>query len=352
MESLKAYDSDSSDKDDDVFIYQNQMAVQRNPVESGVKRTKLVTDHSVAKFTSEGCEPRSSTTYCSEGFHVVYQNLIHSDSHSDSDRCTRFRKCESPVQQDKSNWRTLLEPGTFQSRRERTVTSGVCAGSRSIRTEPVCAKRASQSSNSAAIKVRGYVSKRKRDQIEQNQSKLLCNKHKETEGTRSLVSLAMTVDSNEMVLNRVTAEEERKKEITVSRPPKKLHVQLERHTKGVNCIRWNPVVPNLLLSASMDQSVCVWDALAKKDCVLQLTSHDGAVKDARWSSCGSYLLSCGYDKMVRISDINTGKQTISISRLFNPLPNTHYKFVSLHFLLLNRENFIFRLGMNNQLSYS
>ena len=42
-------------------------------------------------------------------------------------------------------------------------------------------------------------------------------------------------------------------------PPKKLHLNLEGHSQGVNCVRWNPVESNVLISASMDHIVCVWD---------------------------------------------------------------------------------------------
>ena len=45
----------------------------------------------------------------------------------------------------------------------------------------------------------------------------------------------------------------------VCRPSRKLHLNLEGHSQGVNCVRWNPVESNLLISASMDHVFCAWD---------------------------------------------------------------------------------------------
>ena len=72
-------------------------------------------------------------------------------------------------------------------------------------------------------------------------------------------------------------------------PPKQLHLNFEGHSQGVNCVHWNPTGGNLLLSAAMDHLVCVWD-----------------VKDSKWGLCGEKILSCGYDKTARLSNLETG----------------------------------------------
>ena len=90
------------------------------------------------------------------------------------------------------------------------------------------------------------------------------------------------------------------------RPPKKLHLTLEGHSRGVNCVRWNPVKSNLLMSASMDHVVCVWDTHKSGVCAQRFTRHSEAVKDSRWSLCGSQVLTCGYDKTARLFNLETG----------------------------------------------
>ena len=87
-----------------------------------------------------------------------------------------------------------------------------------------------------------------------------------------------------------------------------MHLNLKAHIQGVNCIRWNVTESNddLLLSASMDRTVCVWDTRQGGACMQSLTCHTEAVKDAKWSHCGSHVLSCGYDKTARLFDVETG----------------------------------------------
>ena len=92
----------------------------------------------------------------------------------------------------------------------------------------------------------------------------------------------------------------------VCRPPKKLHLNLEGHSQGVNCVQWNPLKSNLLISASMDHVVCVWDTHKGGVCTQRFTRHSEAVKDSKWSLCGSQVLTCGYDKTARLFNLETG----------------------------------------------
>lgn len=98
----------------------------------------------------------------------------------------------------------------------------------------------------------------------------------------------------------------RKNPDRVCRPPKQLHLNLEGHSKGVNCVNWNPTRSNLLLSAAMDHVVCIWDTSGIGTCSRRLTRHTAAVKDSKWSFCGTQVLSCGYDKTARLFDLETG----------------------------------------------
>ena len=100
----------------------------------------------------------------------------------------------------------------------------------------------------------------------------------------------------------------RKETCQVCVPSKKLHLNLKGRTQSVNCVRWNVTESNnhLLLSASIDHRVCVWETQQGRACTQSLTCHTEAVKDAKWSHCGSHVLSCGYDKTARLFDVEKG----------------------------------------------
>jgi len=56
----------------------------------------------------------------------------------------------------------------------------------------------------------------------------------------------------------------------------------------------------------MDQSVKIWDVFRSQKCVLTIR-HQGAVKDVQWNYDSSKIISCGYDKLVVLTDVETGK---------------------------------------------
>lgn len=92
------------------------------------------------------------------------------------------------------------------------------------------------------------------------------------------------------------------------RVPKGQLSDFEGHQGCVNRISWNPCFVDFLLSGSMDSVVKVWNVQTSPCCVYNVRSHQQAVKDAKWSHDGLQILSCGYDKMARITDINLGKE--------------------------------------------
>ncbi|XP_015758847.1 PREDICTED: COMPASS-like H3K4 histone methylase component WDR5B [Acropora digitifera] len=152
--------------------------------------------------------------------------------------------------------------------------------------------RGSVSANSSKIKP--YISKRERQ--------------KSIEPITSGVSSANASISSTEPQQRVTEfdfmskqDEERtsneamsnKKPNYFNRPPKQVVVTFEGHSQGVNCVRWHPTRSNLLVSASMDHSVRVWDASSGTIC-RKLTHHTAAVKDAKWNLDGSQVLSFSF----------------------------------------------------------
>eukprot|EP00794_Sanderia_malayensis_P020048 gene20048-22015_t len=92
--------------------------------------------------------------------------------------------------------------------------------------------------------------------------------------------------------------------------PKTCITKTRNHKNAVNCIRWSASASNcLLLSASMDSTVGIWSCSRDNaKLVKELKVHCSAVKDARWGKTGSDILSCGYDKTARITDVELGKE--------------------------------------------
>ncbi|XP_060037037.1 WD repeat-containing protein 25 isoform X1 [Erinaceus europaeus] len=94
--------------------------------------------------------------------------------------------------------------------------------------------------------------------------------------------------------------------------PKKLLFQLRGHGGPVNSIQWCPARPgsHMLLSASMDKTFKVWDAVDAGRCLQTYSVHGQAVRAARWSPCGRSVLSGGFDCALRLTDLETGSQLL------------------------------------------
>ncbi|XP_072721880.1 WD repeat-containing protein 25 isoform X1 [Ciconia boyciana] len=124
--------------------------------------------------------------------------------------------------------------------------------------------------------------------------------------------------------------------------PKSLIFYMSKHSGPVNEIQWCPVreQSHMLLSASMDKTVKllpegeflnkshvlafehislywqVWDAVDTGCCLKTYSCHSCAVRAARWSSCGRRILSGGFDSMLHLTDVETGKQIFSSKNEF------------------------------------
>lgn len=51
----------------------------------------------------------------------------------------------------------------------------------------------------------------------------------------------------------------------------------------------------------------VWDAVDTGCCLKTYSCHSYAVRAAQWSSCGRRILSGGFDSMLHLTDVETGK---------------------------------------------
>ncbi|KAI8456696.1 WD40-repeat-containing domain protein [Phakopsora pachyrhizi] len=79
------------------------------------------------------------------------------------------------------------------------------------------------------------------------------------------------------------------------------------HTKAVSAIKVLPGSGHLLLSASMDSRVKLWDIYQDGKCLRTFMGHSKAVRDINFSNDGGKrFLSAGYDRQIKLWDTETG----------------------------------------------
>lgn len=75
------------------------------------------------------------------------------------------------------------------------------------------------------------------------------------------------------------------------------------HTRGINCVAWNPVSP-LLATASDDKTVRLWDAVTS-EALVELRNHDNFVFCVD-QSIRNMVVTGSFDETVKLWDIRTG----------------------------------------------
>ena len=94
--------------------------------------------------------------------------------------------------------------------------------------------------------------------------------------------------------------------------PKRCVHTWDAHAKGVNRIRWMPRFGHLLLSASNDGSVKVWDAARGRRLLRSYLGHGLGVKDIDVAPGGAAFLSSGFDRRVRLWDVESGANAFTL----------------------------------------
>ncbi|XP_017776658.1 PREDICTED: pre-mRNA-processing factor 17 isoform X2 [Nicrophorus vespilloides] len=107
------------------------------------------------------------------------------------------------------------------------------------------------------------------------------------------------------------------------------------HSKGIAAIRWFPKTAHLLLSASMDCRIKIWEVYNERRCIRTYFGHRQAVRDINFNNSGKHFLSAGYDRYIKLWDTETGhvisrftSRKIPYCVKFNPDGNKQHLFVA------------------------
>lgn len=100
--------------------------------------------------------------------------------------------------------------------------------------------------------------------------------------------------------------------------PKRLVHTWVGHTKGVTAIRFFPGTGHLLLSASQDMRVKIWDVQRDRQCQRTFLGHNKPVRDINFDPTGIRFISAGYDKALKYWDTETGQCLLAIDHTAIP----------------------------------
>lgn len=105
--------------------------------------------------------------------------------------------------------------------------------------------------------------------------------------------------------------------------PKKCIKKFVGHSKGVQAVELFPKTGHLLLSASLDGKCKVWDVLQDRNVRRTYAGHTEGVRSIHMSNDGSQFLSSGFDRYVRLWDLETGQ---AVGTFSNRQMNYQVKF--------------------------
>lgn len=99
--------------------------------------------------------------------------------------------------------------------------------------------------------------------------------------------------------------------------PKKCIHTWSGHTKGVSRIQLFPKSGHLLLSASLDTRIKLWDVYHEGKCLRTFMGHSKGVHDIDFDNSGAQFMSAAYDRQMKLWDTETGqcKQAFSNGKI-------------------------------------
>lgn len=105
--------------------------------------------------------------------------------------------------------------------------------------------------------------------------------------------------------------------------PSKCIKKFVGHSKGVQVIELFPKYGHLLLSGSLDGKLKIWDVVNSKNVLRTYEGHTEGVRSVHMSNDGLQFLSSGFDRYVRLWDLETGQ---AVSTFSNRKMNYQVKF--------------------------
>jgi pre-mRNA-processing factor 17 len=93
--------------------------------------------------------------------------------------------------------------------------------------------------------------------------------------------------------------------------PRKCIHRFTGHSKGVQDVEFFPDTGHLLLTASLDNTVRIWQSGGTRKCQRVYSGHTAGVRQARFRSDGRSFATCSFDTHVKLWDTETGKCTSS-----------------------------------------
>ncbi|KAJ3529847.1 hypothetical protein NM208_g9578 [Fusarium decemcellulare] len=117
-------------------------------------------------------------------------------------------------------------------------------------------------------------------------------------------------------------------------PKKQVHAW-KNHSKAVTALRFFPGSGHLLLSASADTTVKIFDVYHERELLRTFSGHSKALSDICFNASGTQFLSSSYDRMIKlwdtekgvcVSKFTTGKTPHVIK--FNPDPEHANEFLA------------------------
>ncbi|KAJ7150992.1 WD40-repeat-containing domain protein, partial [Mycena crocata] len=79
------------------------------------------------------------------------------------------------------------------------------------------------------------------------------------------------------------------------------------HTAAINSATFS-VDGRLIVSASADMSICIWDGTGTRSGAKAIRGHSGSVTYANFSTCTTKIASVSVDETIRVWDTKTGQQ--------------------------------------------